>query len=287
MTTGTTHRLTDLAAAAGDLLVRVDGEAEIAGLSFDSRRTVAGDLFFCIPGARSDGHDHAAAAAAAGAAAVLVERPVAIGVPEVHVTNARRAMARVAAHFYGHPARDLQVIGVTGTNGKTTTTFLLEAVLTAAGLTPGVIGTIETRIGGVVRPGVRTTPESLDLQRLFAEMRTAGVDAVAMEVTSHALALDRVEGVEFAAAGFTNLTQDHLDFHASMEDYYAAKRALFTRGRARRGAVNVDDAYGRRLVTECEIETITFGASPGADVRAENVHLGSKGTHFVLSLIHI
>jgi UDP-N-acetylmuramoyl-L-alanyl-D-glutamate--2,6-diaminopimelate ligase len=281
MTTGTTHQLTDLAAAAGDLLVRVDGEAEIAGLSFDSRRTVAGDLFFCIPGARSDGHDHAAAAAAAGAAAVLVERPVAIGVPEVHVTNARRAMARVAAHFYGHPARDLQVIGVTGTNGKTTTTFLLEAVLTAAGLTPGVIGTIETRIGGVVRPGVRTTPESLDLQRLFAEMRTAGVDAVAMEVTSHALALDRVEGVEFAAAGFTNLTQDHLDFHASMEDYYAAKRALFTRGRARRGAVNVDDAYGRRLVTECEIETITFGASPGADVRAENVHLGSKGTHFV------
>lgn len=280
----TRRKLGDLAAAAGDLLVRVHGDSsvEITGLAYDSRRASAGTLFFCVPGATTDGHLYAFPAVEAGAAGLVVERPQITGVPEIEVTDSRRAMARMAAAFYGHPADDLLLLGVTGTNGKTTTAFLLDSVLRAAGKSPGLIGTIETRVGGVPRPGVRTTPESLDLHALFAEMRAAGADSVAMEVTSHALALHRVEGVRFAAAAFTNLSQDHLDFHASMEDYFEAKRSLFTEGRVQHAAVNIDDVFGRRLVEEAGVPVTGFGLAREADVRAEEVALGPHGIAFTL-----
>ncbi|HEY7874227.1 MAG TPA: UDP-N-acetylmuramoyl-L-alanyl-D-glutamate--2,6-diaminopimelate ligase [Actinomycetota bacterium] len=273
-----------LAAAADELLVRIDGDPSttVTGVAYDSRAVGPGDLFFCVPGAVSDGHDWAPTAVAAGAAALCVERPTGAGGPEIVVTDARRAMALVGAEAYGRPADRLTLLGVTGTNGKTTTAFMLERILAADGRTTGLIGTIETRIAGERRAGVRTTPESLDLQRLFADMVDSGVDSVAMEVTSHALALHRVEGLRFASAAFTNLSQDHLDFHADMEDYFEAKRSLFTPERSIKGATNVDDPYGRRLLENAGVPVIGFGAAAGADVRAEDVDLGPSSTTFTL-----
>jgi UDP-N-acetylmuramoyl-L-alanyl-D-glutamate--2,6-diaminopimelate ligase len=274
----------ELAAAAGDLLVRVDGDPDttVTGLSFDSRSVGPGDLFFCVPGIKVDGHTFASEVAAAGAAALCVERPVESGLPEIVVVDTRRAMGRIAAEWYGRPGDDLLLVGVTGTNGKTTTTFLLEAILGAAGHRPGLIGTIYTRWSDREMPGVRTTPESVDLQSLLAQMREDHVDAVSMEVTSHALVLHRIEGLRFNAAAFTNLSQDHLDFHPSMEDYFAAKLSLFDEARIERGAVNADDAYGQRVLDETSVETITFGLGPDADVRATDIDLGPHGSRFVL-----
>ena len=272
--------LSDLAQATGALLVTIRGEGSTAvtGSSYDSRAVTPGDLFFCIPGVVTDGHAYGHAAVAAGAVALCVERVLDLDVPQVIVTEVRRAMPRVAAYQLGAPAKEMMILGVTGTNGKTTTVFLLDSILRAAGYKSGLIGTIETRIGDEVQPGVRTTPESLDLQRLFRRMRDHEVGAVAMEVTSHALVLHRVEAVPFVAVGFTNLSQDHLDFHPTMEDYYAAKKSLFLPERAAKGAVNVDDPYGQKLMKSAAIECIGFGLSDDADVRARAVKLEPSGT---------
>ena len=274
----------ELAGAVRGLVteVRGDPETKVCGLAYDSRSVKERDLFFCIVGHLSDGHIHAPEAVAAGAGALCSERPLALPAAQIVVSDARRAMALMAAEFFGRPADDLLLLGVTGTNGKTTTAYLLDSILRASGHTTGLVGTVETRIAGTSKPGVRTTPESLDLQQLFAEMRDAGVTAGAMEVTSHALVLSRVEGVRFSAAGFTNLSQDHLDFHKDMEDYFAAKRALFTPERAERGAVNADDPYGRRLLTESRIPCASFGMGPDAAVRAEEVSLQVRATEFTL-----
>ena len=271
-----------LSASAGDLLGEVIGEPEtpISGVSYDSRRAVPADLFFCVPGTTTDGHRFAADAVAAGAAALCVERILEIDVPQLLVSDVRRAMARLSAAFFGSPSESLVVLGVTGTNGKTTTAFLLESILRADGHKTGLIGTIETRVGDRVKPGVRTTPESLDLQRLLAEMVTEGVTAAAMEVTSHALVLDRVEAVHLRAAGFTNLSQDHLDFHSGMEDYFQAKASLFTSRRTDRGAVNVDDEHGRRLLASADIPMLAFGVSTDAQVRAEEISFAPTGSRF-------
>lgn len=278
--------LGELAAAAGAVVTSLEGEAEtpIAAITNDSRAAAPGSLFVAVPGWRADGHEYARAAVAAGAAAVCVERPLGIGVPEIRVTDARIAAARMAAAFHGMPARALRIVGVTGTNGKTTTAYLLAAIVKAAGERAGLIGTIETRIGDDVRPGVRTTPDAIDLQAVFAEMRDAGVTSVAMEVTSHALALHRVEGVRFASAAFTNLSQDHLDFHPTMEDYFEAKRSLFTPDRTRRGAVNIDDPYGRRLYEDAAVPLIGFGMSEDAAVRALDARSGPWGQEFLVRL---
>ena len=285
MTQASKPSLENLAAAAGDVLVAAPGQhVSIEGLAYDSRRVQAGHLFFCIPGTVTDGHDFAPAAVAAGAAALCVERPTGTGVPEIVVRDARVAMARIAAEFYGRPADDLLLLGVTGTNGKTTTTFLLESILRAAGMETGLIGTIETRVAGRTKSGVRTTPESLDLQALMAEMRDAGVRAVAMEVTSHALVMHRVESLRFKVAAFTNLSQDHLDFHAGMEDYFAAKRALFTPELSERGITNVDDPYGSRLLDESTIPCVGFGSDERAAVRALDVRSGPWGSEFVIEI---
>ncbi len=283
--TSRSKALTALAAAPEDLLKEAPvDEVRITGVSYDSRKTRPGDLFFCVPGASSDGHEHAPEALARGAVALCVERPLSLGVPEIVVRDARKSMGRIAARFFDHPASDLRLLAVTGTNGKTTTAFLLESILRAAGLTTGLIGTIETRVAGHTRPGLRTTPESVDLQRLFAEMRETGVDGVAMEVTSHALTLHRIETVRFAAGVFTNLSQDHLDFHSGMEDYFGAKRELFTPERLDRGATNLDDPYGRRLYEETAIPCIGFGSDEDALVRADRVRSGPWGSEFVMTL---
>ncbi|MGH2729008.1 MAG: Mur ligase family protein, partial [Actinomycetota bacterium] len=282
----TARSLEALAQAAGDVLVRVDGDpnTQVSGIEYDSRRISGGELFFCIPGRVQDGHTFAAEAAAGGAAALCVERPTGAGLPEVVVSDGRPAMARIAAAWWGNPGDELVVIGITGTNGKTTTAYLVEAILAADGRTTGLVGTIETRLADERRPGVRTTPESVDLQRLLSEMRARKVDAVAMEVTSHGLALDRVEGLHFAASAFTNLTQDHLDFHGSMEEYFAAKRALFTPERSDRGAVNLDDPHGRVLKETVTIPCVGYGVVAGdAEVRAVDVTTGAQGSTFAIT----
>ncbi|MFP5352354.1 MAG: UDP-N-acetylmuramoyl-L-alanyl-D-glutamate--2,6-diaminopimelate ligase [Actinomycetota bacterium] len=274
-----------LAEAAGDLLIEVSGDPSrpIQDVSYDSRSVGVGHLFFCVPGTTVDGHGFGEAAVEAGAAALCVERVLPLQVPQIVVSDVRRAMGRVAAAFFGSPADDLVVLGVTGTNGKTTTAFLVESILRADKRRTGLIGTIETRVGDRVKPGVRTTPESLDLQRLFAEMRTEGVDSVAMEVTSHALVLHRVEGVHFRSVGFTNLSQDHLDFHSDMKDYFAAKALLFEAERSERGAINSDDSYGRRLLASASVPCVSFGTTADATVRATDVTFSPAGTRFTIA----
>jgi UDP-N-acetylmuramoyl-L-alanyl-D-glutamate--2,6-diaminopimelate ligase len=272
------------------------GAVEIAGLAYDSRAVTPGSLFFCVTGFQSDGHDFAAQAVARGAAALVVERPLGLGVPEVQVPSARAAMGPAAVRFYGDPSAELRVVGVTGTNGKTTTAFLLKALLEAAdpSWSCGLLGTVKSVIGGVERAAGRTTPEAIDLQADFRAMRDGGDGACAIEVSSHALELGRAEGIHFAAAIFTNLTQDHLDFHENMEDYFQAKRRLFE-DHPGVSVVNVGDPYGRRLVGEIdravtfEVEddeqvrdTSTEGGVEDADYRATELRCDFAGCRFTL-----
>jgi UDP-N-acetylmuramoyl-L-alanyl-D-glutamate--2,6-diaminopimelate ligase len=221
---------------------------EIRDLAHDSRAVAPGSLFFCIRGANADGHDLAADAVAAGAVALVVERPLDVNVPQIVVPDVRAAIGPAAARFFGDPSRELEVAAVTGTNGKTTTAFLLHSILDAAGRRPALLTNIERRIGGEARPTGLNTPEAIDLQRLFREMLDAGDRSCAMEATSMAGAKGRLVGTHFAALVFTNLTQDHLDFHGTMDAYFAAKRALFAQ--AERAVVNVGDDWGRRLASE-------------------------------------
>jgi UDP-N-acetylmuramoyl-L-alanyl-D-glutamate--2,6-diaminopimelate ligase len=258
---------------------------EIVGLAYDSRRVEAGTLFFCVSGFQLDGHDFATAAIEAGAAALVVERPLGLGVPELLVDSSRAAMGPLAARFYGEPSSELRVIGVTGTNGKTTTAYLMRSLLQATGEHCGLLGTVESRIAGSSRPAARTTPEAVDLQADFRAMLDGGERYCAMEVSSHALELGRTESVSFAAAVFTNLTQDHLDFHETMEDYFQAKRRLFvsTKGLAPGLAVvNLDDRYGRRLAAELG-DVVTFGIDTDADYMAHDLQIDLTGSRLQLS----
>ena len=253
-----------------------DAGPPIASLAYDSRAVRPGALFFCVPGERSDGHDHAAQAVAAGAVALVAERPLGLGVPEVVVPSTRAAMGPAAARFHGDPSAELQVVGVTGTNGKTTTAFLARALLQAAGRPCGLLGTVTSVVGGRERPAGRTTPEAIDLQADLRAMLDGGERACAMEVSSHALQMGRVAGVRFAAAIFTNLTQDHLDFHGTMEEYFQAKRRLFVPEAPGVSVVNLDDPYGRRLAAELP-EAVTFALDRDAAYRAHDVRVGPAG----------
>ncbi len=245
------------ALAAGLDRSRIDGDpdVEIGALSSDARAVVTGSLFFCIPGLKADGHDYAAQAVAAGAVALVCERALDLPVTQVLVPRARHAMALMAARFYGDPSRELRIAAVTGTNGKTTTAHLLSAIFAAAGLRPALLGTVVNRIAGVERAAKLTTPDSLELQRLLREMVAGGDLSCVMEASSHALALERTTGITFEALVFTNLSRDHLDFHPTFEDYFAAKRSLFLPDEQRRpgaaAVINVGDEYGRRLAVEC------------------------------------
>jgi UDP-N-acetylmuramoyl-L-alanyl-D-glutamate--2,6-diaminopimelate ligase len=288
--------MTSLSALARALpnarLLDAGAEPAISGLAYDSRHVKPGDLFFCVRGANADGHRFLPDAVARGAVAAVVEsESLPVAIPALLVPNVRDAMPTVSAAFYGHPSRRLALVGVTGTNGKTTTTYLVEAIARAAGTGTGVIGTIEVRINDEVLPGGRTTPESPDLQALLARMAEAdsgGGMTVAMEVSSHALAQDRTVGCEFDVAAFTNLTQDHLDYHHDMEAYFQAKALLFTRypaasGKPFTGVINVDDAYGRRLAEMCAGTVVTYGVESAADLRASDVQASPTGVAFQLA----
>jgi len=221
---------------------------DVTDLAYDASRVASAALFFCVPGSRADGHDFAAAAVGAGAVALVVERELALPVPQLVVASVRRAMPAAAVAFFGDPSRELPVAGITGTNGKTTTAFLLRSILDAAGRRPALLTNIERHVGGELLPTGLNTPEAIDLQRLLRRMIGAGDRSCVMEATSIAAAQGRLAGTRFAVLVFTNLTQDHLDFHGSMEEYFAAKRALFDQ--ADRAVVNVGDEWGRRLVPE-------------------------------------
>jgi UDP-N-acetylmuramoyl-L-alanyl-D-glutamate--2,6-diaminopimelate ligase len=285
-----------IAGAATD--VRSAGaSAEVTGLAYDSRTVRPGDLFFCVSGFHSDGHDFAAQAVAGGAAALVVERLLGLGVPELLVSSARAVMGPLAARFFGDPSSELRVVGVTGTNGKTTTAYLVRALLEATGEQCGLLGTVKSVVGGVERGVTRTTPEAIDVQRELRAMLEGGDRACAMEVSSHALALGRTDGIRFAAAIFTNISRDHLDFHDTMEDYFQAKRRLFAApDRSARSAsasqrslaqppgvsvVNAGDHYGRRLAAEIA-GARTFAVEGPGDYRASDVRCDFDGCSFTL-----
>jgi UDP-N-acetylmuramoyl-L-alanyl-D-glutamate--2,6-diaminopimelate ligase len=260
--------------------------ATVSGVTLDSRDVRAGDLYAALPGAHVHGAQYCAAAAQAGAHAVLTDpagRDLAgaAGLPVLVVDDPRARLGEVAAWVYGHPARDLTLVGVTGTNGKTTTTFLADAGLRSAGHATGLVGTVETRVAGDVVASARTTPEAPDVQALLALMVERGCTAASLEVSSHALALGRVDGLQVDVAVFTNLTQDHLDFHADLEDYYRTKASLFTPERSRVGLVDVDDAHGRRLVHDATVPVATYSVQgERADWRADQIRLRSNGSSF-------
>jgi len=258
---------------------------EVTALAYDNRRVGPGTAFFCVRGFTRDGHDFAADAVTRGAAALVADHPLGLGVPEVVVEDVRAAMAPAAARLHGDPTATLRTIGVTGTNGKTTTTYLVRALLEAAGEPTGLLGTVTSIVGGVEHEVARTTPEAIDLQATFAAMRDGGDSHCVMEVSSHALALGRADAIHWAAAIFTNLTQDHLDFHPTMEAYFAAKCRLFVEGRPRVAVINVDDPYGARLAAQLRgvvAQLVTVGIdSPDAELRATDIESAFSGSTFV------
>lgn len=270
-------------------VARPDGSEDVlvTGISLSSQRVRPGDLYAALPGARAHGVDFADGAVGSGAVAVLTDPAgaarAALPVPVLVVDDPRAVLGGLAAHLYGDPAASMRMVGVTGTQGKTTTTRLLESGLTERGEVAAVIGTVGTRVAGEDVKTALTTPEAPDLHGLFAMMRERGVTTCAMEVSSHALVMGRVDGVVFDVAVFLNLGRDHLDFHADVEDYFRAKASLFTPDRARRALVNVDDEHGRRLVAECTVPVRTFSVSGDADWRATDVVLRPDGSSFVVT----
>jgi UDP-N-acetylmuramoyl-L-alanyl-D-glutamate--2,6-diaminopimelate ligase len=257
---------------------------DIAGLAYDNRAVGPRDLFFCVRGFTRDGHEFASDAVARGAAALVVDHLLDLDVPQVVVPEVRRSMAPAAAAFYGNPTATLDLVGVTGTNGKTTTAHLVRSLLEADGRRTGLLGTVKSVIAGTEFEVERTTPEAIDLQRSFRAMLDGGDVACVMEVSSHALELRRVDDSQFAVAVFTNLTQDHLDFHPTMEDYFQAKRRLFTEVGARHAVLNLDDPYGIRLATDPAIASpVTFALEhAGATYRADDLRTDVSGSRFTL-----
>jgi UDP-N-acetylmuramoyl-L-alanyl-D-glutamate--2,6-diaminopimelate ligase len=267
-----------------DLLVPGSPAVDVAGLAYDNRDVGPRDLFFCVRGFTRDGHDFAEDAVAAGAAALVVDHQLDADIPQVIVPDVRRSMAPTAAAFFGDPTASLALVAVTGTNGKTTTAYLTRALLEAGGRQTGMLGTVKSVIGGVEHDVQRTTPEAIDLQRSFRAMIEGDDAACVMEVSSHALELARVDACHFDVGVFTNLTQDHLDFHPTMEDYFQAKRKLFTDVGVGRAVINLDDPYGARLATDEQITgAVTFALDrPGATYRADDVQTSLSGTRFTL-----
>ena len=285
-------RLDELTVGIPGRLLNGDGSEEITGIAFDSAMVKWGNLFVCVTGLSSDGHDYAQAALLAGAEALVVERELDLEVPQLLVPDSRRAMAPLAARLFGDPSRELLMVGITGTNGKTTTAFLMRTLLEDAGMQCGLLGTVKQVVGGEEEEVVRTTPEAIDLQRTFRRMLDSGDRACVMEVSSHALSLGRADFIHFDAAAFTNLTQDHLDFHADMDDYFAAKRMLFLPDAAGgivtgAAAVNVDDRYGTKLageLREAGRPIVTLSAAGGdADLVASGIDFDATGSRFELA----
>jgi len=270
-------------AAFADAAAR-HGDIDIGGLYYRAQEVTPGGLFVALKGFTADGHDFIPQAVSRGAAAVVCEQPVTAAAPVIPVTDGRKALAALAAEYFGHPSRRMTVVGITGTSGKTTTSYLIESMLQAAGQTVGVIGTINYRYGATVCPNPVTTPESLDLQRILADMYAAGVTQVVMEISSHALDLERVHACQVDVAVFTNLSQDHLDFHHDMETYWTSKRRLFEQvlpaspGKcAVRAVINIDDPRGAALAGGLALRHWTTSQNQEADVRAEAAHFDLSG----------
>jgi UDP-N-acetylmuramoyl-L-alanyl-D-glutamate--2,6-diaminopimelate ligase len=279
--------LQDLLAGAGISIDPQGAAVEIGALAYRSESVTEGTLFFCVPGFTADGHEYAADAVERGAVALVCERPLGLGVPEAVVPSVRAAMAPIAATFHGHPTGELRVVGITGTNGKTTTAFLVRHLLEATGVQTGLLGTVESIVAGRREEVVRTTPEALDLQRTFREMLDGGDRACAIEVSSHALELHRVDAIDFDCAVFTNLTQDHLDFHGTLEDYFGAKRHLFlphVSSPPDVPVINVDDSWGEQLYEELteagHREAVSFAVESDADFRGVDVRSSAGGATF-------
>ncbi|MGZ4151516.1 MAG: UDP-N-acetylmuramoyl-L-alanyl-D-glutamate--2,6-diaminopimelate ligase [Actinomycetota bacterium] len=272
-----------LAAAVAGATIRGDARTRVSDVSFDSRAVTPGALFFSVVGEHVDGHDHAGAAVEAGAAAIVVERWLDVNAPQVRVPSTRAAMGPMSAAAFGGPAASMTSVGVTGTNGKTTITYLLESIFAAAGWRSGIVGTTGARVDGEPVPLTRTTPEAPDLQRLLASMRDRGARVAALEVSSHALAMHRTDAIVFDVAVFTNLSQDHLDFHGDMGSYFDAKARLFTPAHARHAVLNIDDASGRRLAADASVPLTTFAIDADADVRAEELVITPTGLAFSVS----
>ncbi len=274
--------LTLLESLAG-IPVSMVGEppASLTGVAYRSDKVRPGDVFFCVPGFAHDGHDFAADAVARGAAALVVQRQLSVSAPQAIVGDTRVALALASSAFWGHPTSRIEVVGVTGTNGKTTTTYLVDSIMRASGWGTGLVGTVETRVGDARVPAGRTTPESADLQALFARMLEAGCRGASVEVSSHAIDLHRVDGIRFAVAAFTNLSQDHLDYHHTMEEYFAVKKRLFTDMPVGRRVVDVDGPYGAAIAAEVD-GCLTVGERDGADLRALDVECGPTGSAFTI-----
>jgi UDP-N-acetylmuramoyl-L-alanyl-D-glutamate--2,6-diaminopimelate ligase len=273
-------RLRELFADIPDVHVNGNGKTEIAGLAYFSEQVRPGFLFAAVRGEKANGHDFVERAVERGAAAVLSNqpRPLNFQTAWVQVADTREALALSAAKFFGHPSKHMKVVGITGTKGKTTLTYLLESILRRAGHEPGVIGTINYRWANTVVDAERTTPEAPDLQQMLSEMLEQGVSHCLIEVSSHALELKRVWGIQFDTAVFTNLHPEHLDYHASMEDYFVAKKKLFfLNAKERTAVVNSDDPWGKRLMAELPLKTVSFGLEPVALVRGREFHLTGTG----------
>lgn len=256
-------------------------DIDITGIAYDSRNVLPGNMFVCIKGFETDGHKYAKMAADNGAAVIVAQDKIDVGVPVWYVDNSRVAIADMARKYYGNPSEKFKLIGVTGTNGKTTVTYLIKSIIEAANMCIGVIGTNQNIIGDkvlVTQSTTPTTPNALELQQLFAEMAEGSAECVVMEVSSHALELDRVYGCHFDVGVFTNLTRDHLDFHKTMENYLAAKAKLFNI--CDKGVVNIDDDGGKKIASSAECDILTVGLSDGCDLKAENVQITAKGTDF-------
>lgn len=262
--------------------VHGDGSTLVFDLSHDSQAIQQGWGFVAISGSSHDGHAYVEQAADRGASVVVVESEVALDIPQIVVPNTRIAMAEMAREVHGAPAEGMSIVGVTGTNGKTTVVHMCEAAWIESGRASGIIGTLGARIDGHNVTLARTTPESSDLQRLLGTMKAQGISSVAMEVSSHALELHRADAIRFSAVGFTNLTQDHLDFHGDMETYFSTKQRLFEPGRASTAVIDTGDPWGSRLASTVEIPVLTTGFSPHADIRAEDLILKTDGTQFDL-----
>lgn len=257
-------------------------DIEITGIAYDSRNVLPGNVFVCVKGYETDGHKYAAMAKKNGAAVIVAQDKIDIdGVPIVYVDDTRKAVADLACTFYDNPSRKFKLIGVTGTNGKTSITYLLRSILAEAGMSVGIIGTNQNIIGDkvlITQSTTPTTPNALELQQLFSEMAQSGADAVIMEVSSHALELERVRGCHFDVGVFTNLTQDHLDFHKTMENYRKAKAKLFDI--SDKGVINCDDEAGRKILAEKDCDILTVGIENKCDLQAENINIDARGVDF-------
>jgi len=268
--------LSCLAKATPHTLIGED--VEVKELRYNSRKVEKGDVFCCVVGTFADGHKYAAQAVEAGAAALVVERQLDIDIPQVLVENTRIAMAEMAAAYYGNPADEMVMVGITGTNGKTSTSYMLKSIAERMGKKVGLIGTIRNMIGDIIIDTERTTPESVDLQRILRQMKDENVDVVIMEVSSHSLDQKRVHGISYDIGCFTNLTQDHLDYHKTFENYFAAKKLLFAQ--CKKAVINLDDSYAADMVAGVDIPVMSVGIREQADVTASEIDITTRGVQF-------